>query len=94
MKLLPPLTKMIKQLADSGAIEAFGNILQALVPWIGAVASAFVALKIGMVIQWFVSPRQRGDESRRFSKKRSVFDQKTTVFGFLLLRTVVTAHHY
>lgn len=52
-KLLPELTKVIKQLADSGAIEAFGNILTALLPVLKMVAAGFVALKIAHVIGWF-----------------------------------------
>lgn len=52
-KLLPELTKVIKQLADSGAIEAFGNILTALLPVLKMVAAGFVALKIAHVVGWF-----------------------------------------
>lgn len=52
-KLLPELTKVIKQLADSGAIEAFGNILTALLPVLKMVAAGFVALKLAHVIGWF-----------------------------------------
>lgn len=52
-KLLPELTKIIKQLADSGAIEAFGNVLTALIPVLKMVAAGFVALKIAHVIGWF-----------------------------------------
>lgn len=52
-KLLPELTKIIKQLADSGAIEAFGNILTALLPVLKMVAAGFVALKIAHIIGWF-----------------------------------------
>lgn len=52
-KLLPELTKIIKQLADSGAIEAFGNILTALLPVLKMVAAGFVALKLAHVIGWF-----------------------------------------
>lgn len=52
-KLLPELTKVIKQLADSGAIEAFGNVLIALLPVLKMVAAGFVALKIAHVVGWF-----------------------------------------
>ena len=52
-KLLPELTKVIKQLADSGVIEAFGNILTALLPVLKMVAAGFVALKIAHVVGWF-----------------------------------------
>lgn len=52
-KLLPELTKIIKQLADSGAIEAFGNVLIALLPVLKMVAAGFVALKLAHVIGWF-----------------------------------------
>ena len=52
-KLLPELTKIIKQLADSGAVEAFGNILTALLPVLKMVAAGFVALKIAHVVGWF-----------------------------------------
>lgn len=52
-KLLPELTKIIKQLANSGAIEAFGNILTALLPVLKMVAAGFVALKLAHVIGWF-----------------------------------------
>ena len=52
-KLLPELTKIIKQLADSGAIEAFGNVLTALLPVLKMVAAGFVALKIAHVVGWF-----------------------------------------
>lgn len=53
MKLLPPLTKIIKELANSGIIEAFGAALTALTPIISYVASLFLALKINQVIGWF-----------------------------------------
>lgn len=53
MKLLPPLTKIIKELANSGIIEAFGAALTALTPIISYVASLFIALKINQVIGWF-----------------------------------------
>lgn len=53
MKLLPPLTKIIKELANSGIIEAFGTALTALTPIISYVASLFIALKINQVIGWF-----------------------------------------
>lgn len=53
MKLLPPLTKIIKELANSGVIEAFGAALTALTPIISYVAALFVALKINQVIGWF-----------------------------------------
>lgn len=52
-KLLPELTKVIKQLADSGVIEAFGNILTGLLPVLKMVAAGFVALKLAHVIGWF-----------------------------------------
>ena len=52
-KLLPELTKIIKQLADSGAIEAFGNILIGLLPVLKMVAAGFAALKLAHVIGWF-----------------------------------------
>lgn len=52
-KLLPELTKVIKQLADSGVIEAFGNVLTALLPVLKMVAAGFVALKIAHVVGWF-----------------------------------------
>lgn len=52
MKLLPPLTKIIKELANSGIIEAFGAALTALTPVIGYVASMFVALKLATVAKW------------------------------------------
>lgn len=53
-KLLPELTKVIKQLADSGAIEAFGNILTALLPVLKMVAAGFIGLKAAGVINWFI----------------------------------------
>ena len=53
MKLLPPLTKIIKELANSGIIEAFGAALTALMPIISYVAALFIALKINQVIGWF-----------------------------------------
>lgn len=53
MKLLPPLTKIIKELANSGIIEAFGAALTTLTPIISYVASLFIALKINQVIGWF-----------------------------------------
>lgn len=53
-KLLPELTKIIKQLADSGAIEAFGNILTALLPVLKMVAAGFIGLKAAGVINWFI----------------------------------------
>lgn len=53
MKLLPPLTKIIKELANSGIIEAFGAALTALTPIISYVAALFIALKINQVIGWF-----------------------------------------
>lgn len=53
MKLLPPLTKVIKELANSGIIEAFGAALTALTPIISYVAALFIALKINQVIGWF-----------------------------------------
>lgn len=52
-KLLPELTKVIKQLADSGVIEAFGNVLTALLPVLKMVAAGFVALKLAHVVGWF-----------------------------------------
>ena len=52
-KLLPELTKVIKQLANSGVIEAFGNVLIALLPVLKMVAAGFVALKIAHVVGWF-----------------------------------------
>lgn len=52
-KLLPELTKIIKQLADSGVIEAFGNVLIALLPVLKMVAAGFAALKLAHVIGWF-----------------------------------------
>lgn len=52
-KLLPELTKIIKQLADSGVIEAFGNVLITLLPVLKMVAAGFVALKIAHVVGWF-----------------------------------------
>lgn len=52
-KLLPELTKVIKQLADSGVIEAFGNILTGLLPVLKMVAAGFAALKIAHVVGWF-----------------------------------------
>lgn len=53
-KLLPELTKIIKQLADSGAIEAFGNVLTALLPVLKMVAAGFIGLKAAGVINWFI----------------------------------------
>lgn len=53
-KLLPELTKIIKQLADSGAIEAFGNILTALLPVLKMVAAGFIGLKAAGIINWFI----------------------------------------
>lgn len=52
LKLLPPLTKIIKELANSGIIEAFGSALTALTPIISYVASMFVALKLATVAKW------------------------------------------
>lgn len=52
-KLLPELTKIIKQLANSGVVEAFGNVLIALLPVLKMVAAGFVALKIAHVVGWF-----------------------------------------
>lgn len=92
MKLLPPLTKMIKQLADSGVIEAFGNILQALVPWIGMVASAFVALKIGTVIQWFVNLGKEVMKAGSFVKALGVLIKGNPIgFWLSVIAAVVTA---
>lgn len=83
-KLLPELTKIIKQLADSGAIEAFGNILTALLPVLKMVAAGFVALKLAHVIGWF------GQLSVKIKEAGSVIGALSTVLRTNPLGLIIT----
>lgn len=83
-KLLPELTKVIKQLADSGAIEAFGNVLIALLPVLKMVAAGFVALKIAHVVGWF------GQLCARIKEAGSVIGALSTVLRTNPLGLIIT----
>lgn len=83
-KLLPELTKVIKQLADSGVIEAFGNVLIALLPVLKMVAAGFVALKIAHVVGWF------GQLSARIKEAGSVIGALSTVLRTNPLGLIIT----
>lgn len=83
-KLLPELTKIIKQLADSGAIEAFGNILTALLPVLKMVAAGFVALKIAHVVGWF------GQLGAKIKEAGSVIGALSTVLRTNPLGLIIT----
>lgn len=83
-KLLPELTKIIKQLADSGAIEAFGNVLTALLPVLKMVAAGFVALKIAHVVGWF------GQLGTRIKEAGSVIGALSTVLRTNPLGLIIT----
>lgn len=83
-KLLPELTKIIKQLADSGAIEAFGNVLTALLPVLKMVAAGFVALKIAHVVGWF------GQLSVKIKEAGSVIGALSTVLRTNPLGLIIT----
>lgn len=84
-KLLPELTKIIKQLADSGAVEAFGNILTALLPVLKMVAAGFVALKVAHVVGWF------GQLSAKIKEAGSVIGALSTVLRTNPLGLIITA---
>lgn len=83
-KLLPELTKIIKQLADSGVIEAFGNVLIALLPVLKMVAAGFVALKIAHVVGWF------GQLSARIKEAGSVIGALSTTLRTNPLGLIIT----
>ena len=83
-KLLPELTKIIKQLADSGVIEAFGNVLIALLPVLKMVAAGFVALKIAHVVGWF------GQLGARIKEAGSVIGALSTVLRTNPLGLIIT----
>nr|DAQ37933.1 MAG TPA: minor tail protein [Caudoviricetes sp.] len=83
-KLLPELTKIIKQLAGSGAIEAFGNVLTALLPVLKMVAAGFVALKIAHVVGWF------GQLSVKIKEAGSVIGALSTVLRTNPLGLIIT----
>lgn len=83
-KLLPELTKIIKQLADSGVIEAFGNVLIALLPVLKMVAAGFVALKIAHVVGWF------GQLSVKIKEAGSVIGALSTVLRTNPLGLIIT----
>lgn len=83
-KLLPELTKVIKQLADSGVIEAFGNILIGLLPVLKMVAAGFVALKIAHVVGWF------GQLSVKIKEAGSVIGALSTVLRTNPLGLIIT----
>nr|DAX96613.1 MAG TPA: minor tail protein [Caudoviricetes sp.] len=83
-KLLPELTKIIKQLADSGVIEAFGNVLIALLPVLKMVAAGFVALKLAHVIGWF------GQLGARIKEAGSVIGALSTVLRTNPLGLIIT----
>lgn len=83
-KLLPELTKIIKQLADSGAIEAFGNILTALLPVLKMVAAGFVALKVAHVVGWF------GQLGAKIKEAGSVIGALSTVLRTNPLGLIIT----
>lgn len=83
-KLLPELTKIIKQLADSGVIEAFGNVLIALLPVLKMVAAGFVALKIAHVVGWF------GQLCARIKEAGSVIGALSTVLRTNPLGLIIT----
>ena len=83
-KLLPELTKIIKQLANSGVIEAFGNVLIALLPVLKMVAAGFVALKIAHVVGWF------GQLGARIKEAGSVIGALSTVLRTNPLGLIIT----
>lgn len=83
-KLLPELTKVIKQLAGSGVIEAFGNILIGLLPVLKMVAAGFVALKIAHVVGWF------GQLSVKIKEAGSVIGALSTVLRTNPLGLIIT----
>jgi len=83
-KLLPELTKVIKQLADSGVIEAFGNVLIALLPVLKMVAAGFAALKLAHVIGWF------GQLSVKIKEAGSVIGALSTVLRTNPLGLIIT----
>ena len=83
-KLLPELTKVIKQLADSGAVEAFGNILTGLLPVLKMVAAGFAALKLAHVIGWF------GQLSVKIKEAGSVIGALSTVLRTNPLGLIIT----
>lgn len=83
-KLLPELTKVIKQLADSGVIEAFGNVLIALLPVLKMVAAGFAALKIAHVVGWF------GQLGARIKEAGSVIGALSTVLRTNPLGLIIT----
>lgn len=83
-KLLPELTKVIKQLADSGVIEAFGNVLTALLPVLKMVAAGFVALKIAHVVGWF------GQLGAKIKEAGSVIGALSTVLRTNPLGLIIT----
>lgn len=83
-KLLPELTKIIKQFADSGVIEAFGNVLIALLPVLKMVAAGFVALKIAHVVGWF------GQLTARIKEAGSVIGALSTVLRTNPLGLIIT----
>lgn len=83
-KLLPELTKIIKQLADSGVIEAFGNVLIALLPVLKMVAAGFVALKIAHVVGWF------GQLGAKIKEAGSVIGALSTVLRTNPLGLIIT----
>lgn len=83
-KLLPELTKIIKQLADSGAVEAFGNILTALLPVLKMVAAGFVALKVAHVVGWF------GQLGAKIKEAGSVIGALSTVLRTNPLGLIIT----
>lgn len=83
-KLLPELTKIIKQLANSGVIEAFGNVLIALLPVLKMVAAGFVALKLAHVVGWF------GQLGTRIKEAGSVIGALSTVLRTNPLGLIIT----
>lgn len=83
-KLLPELTKIIKQLANSGVIEAFGNVLIALLPVLKMVAAGFVALKIAHVVGWF------GQLGAKIKEAGSVIGALSTVLRTNPLGLIIT----
>lgn len=83
-KLLPELTKVIKQLADSGVIEAFGNVLIALLPVLKMVAAGFVALKVAHVVGWF------GQLGAKIKEAGSVIGALSTVLRTNPLGLIIT----
>lgn len=51
MKVLPPLTEMLRALANSGVFDAFVNNLDAVVAVLGTLSAMFVAFKIITFVQ-------------------------------------------